>query len=306
MICRGLSSPPWLQPDLFPFRHRFIDVRGNRLHYVDEGDGPVLLLLHGNPTWSFLYRDVIRELRGRFRCIAPDLPGFGLSRAAAGFDFRPASQARVLETFVDSLGLTDITPMLHDWGGPIGLWVAARQPGRIRALIITNSWAWPVAHLSRLAGFSRLLGSPLGRLLIRRLNLFVELGLRLGVRRRRLSKTVLAAYRGPFPTAESRMPTHVLPREIVHSRDFLAEVEGLLPALSDKPVLILWGDRDPAFRAAERRRFEALFPRHVTRVLSGAGHFVQEDASEDIAQAIRAFATSSFGRRLPGRSRHSQ
>jgi haloalkane dehalogenase len=289
-----LCSPPWLQPDLFPFRRRFIDVRGNRLHYVDEGDGPVLLLLHGNPTWSFLYRGITSELRGRFRCIAPDLPGFGLSRAAAGFDFRPASQARVLGYFVDSLALTDVTPMLHDWGGPIGLWVAARQPARIRALIIANSWAWPVAHLSRLAGFSRVLGGPLGRLLIRRLNLFVELGLRVGVRRRPLSKAVLAAYRGPFPTPESRMPTYVLPREITGSRDFLAGVEGLLPALSDKPVLILWGDRDPAFRAGDRHRFEALFPRHVTRLLSGAGHFVQVDASEDIVQAITVFAMSGF------------
>jgi haloalkane dehalogenase len=289
-----LCSPPWLQPDLFPFHRRFIDVLGHRLHYVDEGEGPVLLLVHGNPSWSFLYREVIIELRGRFRCIAPDLPGFGLSRVAAGFDFRPASQARVLEYFVDSLALTDVTPMLHDWGGPIGLWVTARQPARIRALIIANSWAWPVARLGRLAGFSRVLGGPLGRLLIRRLNLFVELGLRVGVRRRRLSKAVLAAYRGPFPTPESRKPMHVLPREIVHSRDFLAEVEGLLPVLSDKPVLILWGDRDPAFRAGDRRRFEALFPRHQTRVLAGAGHFVQEDASEDIVQAIRAFAMSGF------------
>ena len=101
------SLPEWLPPDLFPFESKFTEVDGNNVHYVDEGSGSTLLLLHGNPTWSFLYRDIIHELRTRFRCIALDYPGFGLSKAAAGYDFLPRSNARVVEAFVEVHGLED-------------------------------------------------------------------------------------------------------------------------------------------------------------------------------------------------------
>src|SRR5829696_4043934 len=101
-----------------PYEQHYADVAGARVHYVDEGSGPPLLMLHGNPTWSFLYRDVIAGLRDQFRCIAPDLPGFGFSTAAAGFGFRPFEHSQVIERFIEALGLRDITLMVHDWGGP--------------------------------------------------------------------------------------------------------------------------------------------------------------------------------------------
>src|SRR3712207_1900127 len=167
------TRPAWLPEELFPFESRFADVDGAHVHYVDEGSGPVLLLLHGNPTWSFLYREVIAGLRDRFRCIAPDHPGFGLSRAPTGYDFTPAAHARVLERLVLELDLQDVTLMAQDWGGPIGFAVATRHPGRFARFVIGNTWAWPKSDLGTQA-FSRILGSPLGRELIVRRNLFVE------------------------------------------------------------------------------------------------------------------------------------
>ena len=110
------ERPEWVSGALFPYESHFVDVDGSRLHYVDEGDGPVLLLLHGNPTWSFLYRHVIGGLRHRFRCIALDLPGFGLSSPAPGYGFTPAEHARVVERFVAELALSSFTPVVHDWG----------------------------------------------------------------------------------------------------------------------------------------------------------------------------------------------
>src|SRR5262249_33213350 len=110
----AFTRPTWLPESLFPFQSRFLDVAGCRIHYVDEGGGPPLLLLHGNPTYSFLYREIIRRLSGRFRCIALDYPGFGLSTAPAGYDFRPATHARVLEEFVRLLGLSGLTLMVQD------------------------------------------------------------------------------------------------------------------------------------------------------------------------------------------------
>lgn len=134
-----------------------------------------------------------------------------------------------------------------------------------------------------------MLGSPLGRYLIERRNFFVETILPGGVRRRRLSDDEMNAYRGPFPTPESRRPVAIFPREILGSRPFLAEVANALPTLSDRPALVLWPTKDVAFREPERKRWDALFPTHHTVMLEGAGHYMQEDAAAQIVAAITDF-----------------
>ena len=279
-------SPPWVPHDLYPFESRYADVGGARVHYVDEGTGPPLLLLHGNPTWSFLYRDIIRGLRDRYRCVAVDYPGFGLSRAAPGYGYTPAEHAGVLEQLVVQLDLGDVTMMVQDWGGPIGFAVATRHPARFAAFVVGNTWAWPKSDPGTQV-FSRLLGGPVGAFLIKRRNVFVERILPGGVRRRQLPEEVMRAYRGPFPDPASRLPVHVFPREILRSIPFLAEVERGLPALRDRPALIVWPTKDVAFREPERRRWEQVFPNHRTILLEGAGHYIQEDAPEEIVAAIR-------------------
>ena len=228
------TRPPWVPHDLYPFESRYADVGGARVHYVDEGTGPPLLLLHGNPTWSFLYRDIIRGLRDRYRCFA----------------------------------------------------VATRHPGRFAAFVVCNTWAWPKSDPGTQV-FSRLLGGPVGAFLIKRRNVFVERILPGGVRRLTLPEAVMNAYRGPFPDPASRLPVHVFPREILRSIPFLAEVERGLPALRDRPALIVWPTKDVAFREPERRRWEQVFPNHRTVLLPGAGHYIQEDAAEEIVAAIR-------------------
>lgn len=283
-----VRRPEWLTADLFPFRSRFVELDRHLVHYVDEGAGPTLLMLHGNPTWSFVYRHLIARLRDHFRCVALDYPGFGLSLAAPGYDHRPASHLAVVELFVDRLGLTDLTPVVQDWGGPIGLGLAGRRPAHVRALVIGNTWAWPVAADPHFVRFSQLMGGPIGRFAIRHFNAFVNVMIPLGLRRRRLSSPEMSAYRLPLSTPVRRDATNVLPREIVGSTPWLGEVEAGLAALRDKPTLLCWGGRDVAFREAERRRFEVLFPRVRTLALPDAAHFVQEEAPDEIADAIRA------------------
>ena len=265
-----------------------IDIDGTRVHYVDEGDGPPLLMLHGNPTSSFLYRDVIAGLRDRFRCIAPDLPGFGRSKAPAGYGFTPAEHAAVIERFVEALDLRDVRMMVQDWGGPIGFAVATRQPERFRAFVVLNTWAWPKSDPGTQV-FSRFLGGPIGKRLILNRNLFVERILPGGVNRRKLSDEVMDVYRAPFPTPASRVPTWVFPREILDSRPFLSGVERGLDQLADRRALIVWPTKDVAFRKAERERWEQVFPDHKTVLVEGAGHYVQEDAPEEIVAAVRAW-----------------
>jgi len=271
----------------FPLESRFVDVAGARLHYVDEGSGPILLMVHGNPTWSFLFRHLIPLLRDRFRCIAPDLPGFGLSTAPASYDLRPESDAEVLAAFVDRLALPSYTPLVQDWGGPIGLHLAGRFPDRVERLVIGNTFCWPVNGDLHFEAFSRLMGGPIGEFAIRRYNAFVNLLIPAGIKRERVTQETMEAYRRPLPTPERRMASHVLPRSILRSHEFLAEVEASLEALRSKQTLIVWGDADFAFRPKERQRFEGLFPNHRTVVLKGAGHFIWEDAPDDIAAAIR-------------------
>src|SRR5437763_12505760 len=116
--------PAWVSKELYPFESHYAQINGASVHYLDEGVGPTLLLLHGNPTYSFLYRELIKGLRDRYRCLALDYPGFGLSRASAGYRFTAAEHAAVVGRFVEQLDLGEITMMVQDWGGPIGFSVA--------------------------------------------------------------------------------------------------------------------------------------------------------------------------------------
>jgi haloalkane dehalogenase len=293
------GRPGWVSDELYPFADRHVRVGGALVHYVDEGEGPTLLLLHGNPTWSFLYREIILGLRDRYRCIAPDYPGFGLSQAAPGYGFTPAEHAGVIEQWLLALDLRDVTMMVQDWGGSIGFAAATRHPDRFAAFVIGNTWAWPKSDPGTQV-FSRFLGGPIGRHLILQRNFFVEKAIPGGVRRKKLSSAVMEAYRGPFPTPESRRPTHVFPREILASRPFLAEVERRLPAVADRPVLLTWPTSDVAFRGRERAHWERIFPRHRTVVLEGAGHYIQEDSPAEIVAAIRNWPEA------PGHPRHDR
>jgi haloalkane dehalogenase len=188
--------------------------------------------------------------------------------------------------------------MVQDWGGPIGFAAATRHPDRFAGFVIANTWAWPKSDPGTQI-FSRLLGGPVGKQLILRRNFFVEKIILAGIRRKQLSEAVMNAYRGPFPTPESRRPTHVFPRAILASRPFLAEVADRLSVLGKRPALIVWPTKDIAFRTPERKRWEETFPNHHTIMLKGAGHYVQEDAPEEIVAAIRDWSALKLCSQAP-------
>jgi haloalkane dehalogenase len=282
------TRPAWVNDELFPFESRFADVGGAQVHYIDEGEGPVLLCLHGNPTWSFLYRHIVRGLREQFRCIAVDYPGFGLSTPPVGYRYTIAEHARVVEGFIENLDLREVTLMVQDWGGPIGFWVATRHPERFRAFVIGNTWAWPISGDRATEWFSKTLGSAgFGGVLVKRADIFTNVFMRGGIRRKKLTVDERFMYRRPHPTPESREPVHVMPREILAARDLLTEVEQGLERVADKPALIVWGDKDQAFREPQRLRWERTFPNHRTVILRGASHYIQEDAPDEIVAAIK-------------------
>lgn len=286
------DRPDWLPQDLFPFESRYVDIEGSRIHYIDEGTGPTILFLHGNPTWSFLYRNIVSRLRDSFRCIALDYPGFGLSAPSEGYEFTAAAHSRAVEGFVTQLDLQDVTLMGQDWGGPIGLTVATRRPERFAGFILGNTWAWRLNGKLHFELAARAMGNPIARFWIRNANAFVNVMLPLGTHKH-LSREVLRAYREPFADPDARRPTWEFPKELLRSESFMRALEQRLPQVTHLPALLLWGGGDFALRSrVELPRFEALFPNHRTVVLDKARHFFQEDAPEQAAAAIREWATS--------------
>jgi haloalkane dehalogenase len=285
MTDRG--RPAWVDDELFPFDSHFVELDGHVVHYIDEGSGPILLMLHGNPTWSFVYREVISSLRDRFRCIALDHPGFGLSTAAPGYRYLPEEHAAVVVALIERLGLSHATLVAHDWGGPIGLHAAQQRPDKFERLVLANTWAWPMNGDLRAELASHLMGGPVGRELIRRFNLFVNASIPAGHRLRKPTADEMAHYRNALATPNRRAATAVLPRHITASRAFLAEIEAGLSNLASLPTLIVWGNRDIAFGDKDRERWEQIFSDHHTVVVEGAGHFVQSDAPSQFAGAIR-------------------
>lgn len=281
------QRPAWIDDDLFPFESRFVELDGNVVHYVDEGSGPILLMLHGNPVWSFVYREVISALQDQFRCIALDFPGFGLSTAAPGYRYLARDHAELLVSFLDHLDLTQVTLVGHNWGGPFGLYAAQQRPGTFERLILTNTWAWPLNGdlFSEVA--SRGMGGSIGRALMRRFNPLVNYFIPSSHKRRSLSDAEMAHYREATTTPEQRRACAALPGELVGARDFFTDLVARLGPLEKLPTLIVWADSDPIFTDKYRERLEATFPNHTTTVLHGVGHFLQSDAPDEFVAAIR-------------------
>jgi haloalkane dehalogenase len=281
----GMSFTP--SQDLYPFTSRWLDSSAGRVHYVDEGAGTPILMCHGNPTWSFLYRNVILPLRDRFRCVAVDYPGFGLSDRPPGYGYTPAEHAAVVGELVRDLDLSSLIVMGHDWGGPIGASVACSMPERVAGLALGNTWLWPTDRRARV--FSRVMSSPpLQRAILRR-NFFVERILPAGTSRK-LSEQEMEHYRRAQPNPEARAGVAEFPRQLVAATPFLADLAERVPReLGAKRVLVTYPMRDPAFPArAVLPRLRAWFPDAQVVELPKAKHYFVEDAPDAVAAAVAA------------------
>jgi haloalkane dehalogenase len=281
----------------YPFTDHWLPYRDGHIHYLDEGQGPTVLLLHGNPTWSYLYRNVIKELRGEFRLIAPDYPGFGMSKAPADYDFTPTEQSDAVQALIRHLDLKDMIIVVQDWGGPIGMNYAVQHRENLRGIVVMNTWAWP-AEIMPMKLFSLIMGGwPVGYWLQTRLNFFAKVIVPGGIfHKGNITDSLRKAYTDPFPTPQSRKPTWVFPRHIRKSRRWLASIESNLPNLKDLPAQLLWGTKDSAgFPPEQMAKWQRHLPVNETEVLEDASHFVQEDRPDRVAAAIRR-----IGVRTPG------
>jgi haloalkane dehalogenase len=285
-----MEDAAWLDRQEYPFESHHLDLNVGRVHYVDEGEGEPIVMVHGNPTWSFLYRHLIKDLASEYRCIAMDHIGFGLSDKPPGWTYLPEQHAQHVASLVETLNLRDITLIVQDWGGPIGLSYAIHHPENVRRLIILNTWMWPVDRDWYYIAFSRFTGGAIGRFLIRRCNFFARVIMRQAYGdRKRLTRHIHQHYLKPLQRADERKGCWVLPGEILGSTAWLDELWAQRSAIADKPKLIVWGMKDIAFREKELNTWLYAFPGAEVVQLEDVGHYVQEEDRAELGQAVRRF-----------------
>lgn len=289
---RAGERPSWLPQEEFPFESRFLDVDGHRIHYVDEGTGPTVLFVTAGAVWSFVFTPLIERLRDRFRCVALDLPRAGLSRAADGYEAGLEAASRVVERFVLSLDLRDMTVVLHDLGVGITLGVAARHPPeRFRAITVIEGFGWSLQDENpKVARMLRMIGSPTMRGINGATNILARAStMSFGVGRH-LSRAGKRAFRGPFRDRGVRRDALLTLRDAAHANDYLRTVDqALRTSLSDRPLLLVFGEKSPAVKAGFPDRWRARFPTADLVVVEGGHHFPQMDDPDLVAEAIRSW-----------------
>lgn len=287
----------WIDRTEYPFAPHYYEVPAGHMHYIDEGNGPPLVMVHGNPTWSFLYRHMVKQLKTHYRCIAMDHLGFGLSDKPEDWTYLPEDHAANLTRMIQGLGLEKITLVVQDWGGPIGLSYATAHPDNVAGLIILNTWAWPVNRDPYYIAFSRFVGGPIGRMLIRRYNFFAGSIMRKAFGDpARLTPAVHAHYLNALASPADRKGCLVFPGQIIGSTPWLSQLRDSLSVLKHTPALIVWGMKDIAFREKELKRWEKIFPRARSVRVLHAGHFVQEEAPGELAEAVIPFLDEALNR----------
>jgi haloalkane dehalogenase len=282
--------------ELYPFRSHYLDLDGLQYHYLDEGprDAPPVIMLHGNPTWSFYYRNLIPPISRSRRVIVPDHVGCGLSDKPQDYPYTLEQHIRNVERLVAHLKLERVTLVMHDWGGVIGMGYATRHPGNIDRLVIFNTAAFVLPVIPKRIRMCR--SSLFGGFLVRGLNAFAGLATFMAVSQpQRMTSEVRAGYLAPYNNWQNRVAIHRFVQDIPLEKDHptrptLVEIEAGLAQFQSQPMLIIWGADDFCFTVrdflAEWRR---RFPQAEVHVLENAGHYVVEDAPERIIPLITPF-----------------
>jgi cis-3-alkyl-4-acyloxetan-2-one decarboxylase len=284
--------------DLYPFDSHYISFSHGKLryHYLDEGPrtpGSAVVMLHGNPTWSFYYRNLVLALRDKHRCVVPDHMGCGLSDKPQDYSYTLAQHIFNTESLLDRLELKDVTLVLHDWGGAIGMGVAMRRPERIKRLVILNTAAFLSSRIPFRIDICRI--PVLGDIAIRQFNGFARAALTMAVNHReRMTPAVKAGFLAPYDNWNNRIANLRFVQDIpMNDRHrtwpVMKEIEAALPQFKDRPMQIHWGMKDWCFDESFLKTWQEKFPAADVTKYEDAGHYVLEDAHERIAPKVATF-----------------
>jgi haloalkane dehalogenase len=270
-----------------------IALKEGEMHYADQGSGPTILLVHGTPTNSYEFRHLIAALSKRFRCIAPDHLGFGQSSRPQSFAYTPEAHAAVLKEFVAKLDLRDITLVVHDFGGPIGLplGVMSEEELRVKKVVLMNTWAWPLDDDPKLARGAKLIGGAMGRFLYRYANASLKLIMPSAYGdKKKLTKEIHRRYLDVFRDRDARvLVLHALAKSLLGSSAHYQSLLDRIDRLAKLPVLIVWGMKDSAFQPYQLERWQRLLPSAQVVKIEGAGHWPHEEEPARVVTAIEHF-----------------
>ena len=284
----------------YDFTSHFVTVDGLRLHYLDEGQGDPVVMLHGNPNWSFYYRNLVRSLKNRYRCLVPDHIGCGLSDKPGDdrYEYSLAQRVADLEAWLDQCGATsNLTLVVHDWGGMIGMAFATKYPERIRRLVVLNTGAFHLPTTKPVPWQLKLARSPLGAVLVRGFNAFSRGAVKSCVTRKPMPRDVADAYCAPYDSWSHRIAVHRFVQDIPlkpgdRGYDLITNVENRLSLLKSIPMFIGWGDRDFVFDEHFLREWQTRFPEAEVHRYPDCGHYILEDAGDELIPLIAKFLDS--------------
>jgi haloalkane dehalogenase len=283
-----MPGTDWIDRNEYPFASHHLPLPAGRMHFLDEGTGSPILMVHGTPDWSFGYRKLVKELSPDYRCVVPDNLGFGLSDKPRDWSYLPELQAQNLRTLIESLGLKQITLVLHDFGGPIGLDYALEHPENVRSLVLLNTWMWSLRGDPHFELFRKLMWGPMGRFLYLQLNFSARVIMKHAFGdRSKLPPQIHQQYLRALPTPDDRRATWAYAQALLGASDWYGTLWQRRERIRQIPTLILWGMRDIAFRKKELERLETVFTRSRTVRFETAGHFLQEEEPEALCVEIR-------------------
>ena len=282
--------------DEYPFESRWIEINGHVMHYVDEGTGPVLLMVHGNPTWSFAWRNLVKQLSGQYRVIAVDHLGCGFSQKPQQDVYPLAMHIERLQQLVQCLDLQQVTLFAHDWGGAIGMGTAGRMPDRFKAFVLMNTAAFRSQSIPFRISLCRI--PLLGTLGMQGFNLFSVTALKMAVEQK-LSTAAAKGFIAPYDSWSHRLAVkefvHDIPLSPAHrSYATLVEVEEGLAQFVNSPMLLPWGMKDWCFSPEFFNEFCQRFPNAQQHPIADGGHYVFEDATDELVTESRKFLASVY------------
>ncbi|MDH5718329.1 MAG: alpha/beta fold hydrolase [Spirochaetia bacterium] len=285
-----MKTNNWLNKEEYPFQTKTAIIDGYTMNYVDEGEGDVILFVHGTPCWSFVYRKVIKKLNIKYRCIAPDHLGFGLSEKSKNIDYSPQAHAKRLKDFIKELKIKNFHLVVHDFGGPIGLSCAIDMPEKIKSITILNTWLWPLDDYAHFAKPSKIIKTGIGKFLYLNLNFSAKVLVKKGFHN---SKNINKSIHKHYIKAQNkngRKAAYQFALSLLGESGWYAKLWENKDKIQNIPTRILWGMEDellPANLLLDKWR-EGFSKAKVTEI-KDCGHFIQEEKPEFVAEAITGY-----------------
>ncbi len=286
-----MKTPEWLDKNEYPFTYNEVEIDGNKLHYIDEGSGEILLMVHGTPDWSFTWRHMVKHFSKRYRCIAMDNLGYGLSDKPEDADYTPEAHSIRLRKFIQKLGLKNINLVVHDFGGPIGFGYAMNYPDNIKRIVIFNTWMWRLEGEKHFEMAGNLFGGWLGKFLYTRLNFSAKVIMKSSFGdKKKLTPAIHNQYIKAQGSPQERIAAFACVKALIGSGGFYNNLWEKRSVLLQRPVLMLWGMKDEFLKTSLLfPKWEELLKGKKIVRLENAGHFVQEEEPEIINREVEAF-----------------